>query len=73
MFLYLVGKDRKFIIQPTQEVIDEALEGKNDLGDAIKNFFGGSDDSKADVAAENVQVEAAVESDATSTDVATSE
>lgn len=34
-------EDRKFVVQPSQEVIDEALEGKNELGDAIKGFFGG--------------------------------
>lgn len=34
-------EDRKFVIQPSQEVIDDALEGKNELGDAIKGFFGG--------------------------------
>jgi len=34
-------EDRKFVIQPSQEVIDDALEGKNDFGDAIKTIFGG--------------------------------
>ncbi|KAL3786225.1 hypothetical protein HJC23_002476 [Cyclotella cryptica] len=43
-----IGKDRKFIIQPSQEVIDAALEDKNDLGSMIKGFFGGSDDSKVE-------------------------
>lgn len=33
-------EDRKFVVQPSQDVIDEALEGKNaELGDAIKSFF----------------------------------
>ena len=34
-------QDRRFVIQPSQEVIDKALEGENDLGEAIKGFFGG--------------------------------
>lgn len=36
-------EDRKFVIQPSQDVIDDALEGKNEFGDAIKEFFGGGD------------------------------
>lgn len=36
-------EDRKFVIQPSQDVIDDALEGKNEFGDAIKGFFGGGD------------------------------
>lgn len=34
-------EDRKFVIQPSQQVIDDALEGKEGLGDAIKGIFGG--------------------------------
>ena len=34
-------EDRKFVIQPTQQVIDDALEGGESLGDAIKSIFGG--------------------------------
>ncbi|KAL7487204.1 hypothetical protein ACHAW6_012806 [Cyclotella cf. meneghiniana] len=54
-----IGNDRKFIIQPSQEIIDAALEEKNDLGDMIKGFFGGSDDSKvkASVAVGSVEPE----------------
>jgi len=54
-----VGKDRKFIIQPSQEVIDEALDGKNDLGEAIKGIFGGdsNDDSKVEAPAISVEPE----------------
>ena len=47
-------EDRKFVIQPTQEVIDEALKGEENLGDAIKGFFGGGGDGGE---AEEVQVE----------------
>lgn len=48
-------EDRKFVIQPSQEVIDEALEGKNDLGEAIKGIFGGGGgDSEAAAAKKNV-------------------
>jgi hypothetical protein len=34
-------EDRKFVIQPSQQVIDDALEGKEGLGDALKGIFGG--------------------------------
>lgn len=40
-------KDRKFVKQPTQEVLDEALESPNDgggLGGIIKGFFGDDKD-----------------------------
>lgn len=40
-------EDRKFIIQPSQQVIDDALEGEN-LGDAIKGIFGGGGDKSGD-------------------------
>lgn len=40
--------DRKFVIQPSQDVIDEALENKEDLGGAIKGFFGGKEDAKVE-------------------------
>ena len=43
-------EDRKFIIQPTQKEIDDALEGEN-FGDAIKGIFGGGGDKSGDVAA----------------------
>lgn len=43
---FAVGNERKFIIQPSQEVIDDALVGKNDLGEAIKGIFGGGSDEK---------------------------
>mmetsp|Transcript_31090 Transcript_31090/g.66608 ORF Transcript_31090/g.66608 Transcript_31090/m.66608 type:complete len:319 (+) Transcript_31090:58-1014(+) len=46
-------EDRKFVIQPSQEVIDEALEGKNDLGEAIKGFFGGGGGAEAAATKEN--------------------
>ncbi len=54
-------EDRKFVIQPSQEVIDEALEGKNDLGEAIKGIFGGGGggsggDSESVATKENVVV-----------------
>ena len=42
-------EDRKFIIQPSQQVIDDALEGKENLGDAIKGIFGGGGDGDSDV------------------------
>ncbi|KAL7544674.1 hypothetical protein ACHAWF_008040 [Thalassiosira exigua] len=35
-------EDRKFVIQPSQEVIDDALVGEN-FGDAIKGLFGGKE------------------------------
>ena len=42
-------EDRKFIIQPTQQVIEDALEGKDEnLGDAIKGFFGGGGDKSGE-------------------------
>ncbi|KAL7503376.1 hypothetical protein ACHAXN_001177 [Cyclotella atomus] len=43
-----IGNERKFIIQPSQEVIDDALVGKNDLGEAIKGIFGGGSDEKVE-------------------------
>ena len=46
-------EDRKFVIQPSQDVINDALEGKNEFGDAIKEFFGGGDG----VTARNVKVD----------------
>lgn len=62
-------EDRKFVIQPSKEVIDEALEGKNDLGDAIKGFFGrGSSGGSS----EEVPVEVKTEADVVSS-VATEE
>lgn len=41
-------EDRKFVIQPSQDVIDDALVGNEmgDLGDSIKGFFGGGGDGK---------------------------
>ena len=42
-------EDRKFVIQPSQQVIDDALEGKEGLGDAIKSIFGGGGDGDSDV------------------------
>ena len=42
-------EDRRFIIQPSQQVIDDALEWKEEgLGDAIKGFFGGGGDKSSD-------------------------
>jgi hypothetical protein len=63
-------EDRKFVIQPSQDVIDDALEGKNEFGDAIKGFFGGGDgettrDVKVDeitVSSSNIAVDDSVES-----------
>ena len=60
-------EDRKFVIQPSQEVIDEALEGKNDLGDAIKGFFGGNSDGNTEGANDVVAVKV-VTSDNVATD-----
>ena len=67
-------EDRKFIIQPTQQVIDDALEGKEEgLGDALKGIFGGGgggDDKKSDVVAavsESVGSESSVVEEATTT------
>jgi len=46
--------DRKFVVQPSKEVIDEALEGKNELGDAFKSVFGlKSQDEAAESGSEN--------------------
>jgi hypothetical protein len=42
-------EDRKFVIQPSQQVIDDALEGKEGLGDAIKGIFGGGGNGDSDV------------------------
>ena len=36
-------EDRKFVIQPSQQVIDDALEGES-LGDALKGIFGGKEE-----------------------------
>lgn len=44
-------EDRKFVIQPSQQVIDEALEGGENLGDAIKGLFGGGGKDKEEVVA----------------------
>jgi len=52
-------EDRKFVIQPTQEVIDEALKGEENLGDAIKGFFGGGGDG-----GDAVEVQVEVKGDA---------
>ena len=52
-------EDRKFITQPSQQVIDDALEGKEEgLGGAIKGFFGGGGDKSS---SEDVAVVAASE------------
>jgi hypothetical protein len=48
-------EDRKFVIQPSQEVIDDALEGKNDFGDAIKTIFGGGGGGGEEEAAATVE------------------
>jgi len=45
-------EDRKFVIQPSREVIDDALEGKNEFGDAIKGLFGGGGGGGDDVGQE---------------------
>lgn len=34
-------EDKKFVVQPSKEVIDQALVGGENLGDKIKGFFGG--------------------------------
>ena len=39
-------EDRKFVIQPSQQVIDDALEGES-LGDALKGIFGGKEEEEA--------------------------
>mmetsp|Transcript_21971 Transcript_21971/g.45982 ORF Transcript_21971/g.45982 Transcript_21971/m.45982 type:complete len:311 (-) Transcript_21971:78-1010(-) len=51
-------EDRKFVIQPSQEVIDEALESQGDFGGAIKGFFGGGKEEEV-VVQEEVKNEAA--------------
>lgn len=58
--------DRKFVIQPSQDVIDEALENKEDLGGAIKGFFGGKEDAKVESTAA-VEESAVAETSAEST------
>mmetsp|Transcript_13699 Transcript_13699/g.29734 ORF Transcript_13699/g.29734 Transcript_13699/m.29734 type:complete len:329 (-) Transcript_13699:250-1236(-) len=55
-------EDRKFVIQPSQEAIDEALEGRNEIGDAIRGFFGGGtgagdEEVQVEVKSEEAQVE----------------
>lgn len=70
-------EDRKFVIQPSQDVIDDALVGNEmgDLGDSIKGFFGGGGEGKKedDIAAVAVSNEdVAVEEKATA-NVATTE
>ena len=48
-------------MQPSQKVIDDALEGENlDLGGAIKGFFGGGGENGGEV---EVQVEVASPTD----------
>ena len=54
-------EDRKFVIQPSKEVIDEALEGGDSLGDSIKGFFGGKEGEKEVTAAPAPVVEESVE------------
>jgi len=39
-------EDRKFVVQPSQQVIDDALEGKNDLVDGIKGIFGSKEEAE---------------------------
>lgn len=51
-------EDRKFVIQPSQDVIDEALEGKNELGDAVKGFFGFGGGGEEEVVEVQVEVKA---------------
>lgn len=46
-------EDKKFVVQPSKEVIDEALVGGENLGDKIKGFFGsdkGTEGADGDVA-----------------------
>ncbi|KAL7527765.1 hypothetical protein ACHAXR_002116 [Thalassiosira sp. AJA248-18] len=46
-------EDRKFVIQPSQEVIDDALEGGGEnLGDSIKGLFGGKSSDSEEVSVE---------------------
>ena len=61
-------EDRKFIIQPSQDVIDDALEGKNEFGDAIKGFFGGSGGGGSEVIQEAKVEGNAVESTSVSSE-----
>lgn len=67
-------EDRKFVIQPSQQVIDEALESEGGLGDAIKGFFGGKGEEAVVEAAAPVEVKseesaaAVVESSAVATE-----
>ena len=45
-------EDRKFVIQPSQQVIDDALEGES-LGDAIKGIFGGGKEEEEAIPVSN--------------------
>ena len=54
-------EDRKFVIQPSQQVIDDALEGGENLGDAIKGIFGGKEEEAIPVSNEVVSEEKTVD------------
>ena len=45
-------EDRKFVIQPSQQVIDDALEGES-LGDALKGIFGGGKEEEEAIPVSN--------------------
>ena len=53
-------EDRKFVIQPSQQVIDDALEGES-LGDALKGIFGGKEEEAIPVSNEVVSEEKSVD------------
>jgi len=57
-------EDRKFVIQPSQQVIDDALEGES-LGDALKGIFGGKEEEAIPVSNEVVLEEKSVDAVAT--------
>ena len=54
-------EDRKFVIQPSQQVIDDALEGGESLGDALKGIFGGKEEEAIPVSNEVVLEEKSVD------------
>ena len=53
-------EDRKFVIQPSQQVIDDALEGES-LGDALKGIFWGKEEEAIPVSNDVVSEEKSVD------------
>ena len=66
-------EDRKFVIQPTQQVIDDALEGGESLGDAIKSIFGGGGGGGDKASVEEVVSESVASDESISSSSATVE